>query len=182
MIDWDLCSVVDEDGRLSGDCGTFGYMAPELWIDRTHKYDGFAADVFALGRTFIDMLGGITYICWDVKIEPDTIQGEILAGIKKMQWEGTFSDEVAELCAGMLHVDPTQRLTIDQILSHPVLANVTVDTDGLIDVSVTLDRIGLSDGRHCVEFDPMVLAQMGKVRKEWTGMEVMNEVVRAGGE
>ncbi|NWW90504.1 KS6A3 kinase, partial [Rhynochetos jubatus] len=122
-----------ENGLLMTPCYTANFVAPEVL--KRQGYDA-ACDIWSLGVLLYTMLTGYTPFANG----PDDTPEEILAriGSGKFSLSGgywnTVSDTakasifafsfggwkwIADLVSKMLHVDPHQRLTAAQVLSHP---------------------------------------------------------------
>ncbi|KFQ01093.1 KS6A3 kinase, partial [Haliaeetus albicilla] len=112
-----------ENGLLMTPCYTANFVAPEVL--KRQGYDA-ACDIWSLGVLLYTMLTGYTPFANG----PDDTPEEILAriGSGKFSLSGgywnTVSDTAkasifADLVSKMLHVDPHQRLTAAQVLSHP---------------------------------------------------------------
>ncbi|XP_009323763.1 PREDICTED: ribosomal protein S6 kinase alpha-3 isoform X1 [Pygoscelis adeliae] len=107
-----------ENGLLMTPCYTANFVAPEVL--KRQGYDA-ACDIWSLGILLYTMLTGYTPFANG----PDDTPEEILAriGSGKFSLSGgywnTVSDTAKDLVSKMLHVDPHQRLTAAQVLSHP---------------------------------------------------------------
>ncbi|KAL6452360.1 ppk16 Serine/threonine-protein kinase ppk16 [Candida maltosa Xu316] len=99
---------------LSTICGTTVYMAPELLTSQ--KYSGFAIDIWSMGVILYTMLNGMLPFDDDneMKVRERIITGDPL-----------FFDhvpmEVNQLISKMLHKDPNQRPSLNEILNSSFL-------------------------------------------------------------
>ncbi|KAM8821666.1 ribosomal protein S6 kinase alpha-3 [Eudromia elegans] len=106
-----------ENGLLMTPCYTANFVAPEVL--KRQGYDA-ACDIWSLGVLLYTMLTGYTPFANG----PDDTPEEILAriGSGKFSLSGgywnTVSETAKDLVSKMLHVDPHQRLTAAQVLSH----------------------------------------------------------------
>lgn len=92
-------------------CGTPAYLAPEIIIDT--GYEGFFVDIWSLGVLLFAML------CGTVPFKAPTLEELhklILAG--EFTIPDNLSQEAKDLIQGMIRLEPGDRLTIPQILSH----------------------------------------------------------------
>lgn len=111
-----------ENGLLMTPCYTANFVAPEVL--KRQGYDA-ACDIWSLGILLYTMLSGRTPFANG----PQDTPGDILARIG----EGRFSldsgnwlsvsSAAKDLVKKMLHIDPHQRLTTDQVLLHSWIAN-----------------------------------------------------------
>ncbi|NWR73699.1 KS6A3 kinase, partial [Centropus unirufus] len=111
-----------ENGLLMTPCYTANFVAPEVL--KRQGYDA-ACDIWSLGVLLYTMLTGYTPFANG----PDDTPEEILAriGSGKFSLSGGYWNTVSDtakastfdLVSKMLHVDPHQRLTAAQVLSHP---------------------------------------------------------------
>lgn len=141
IADFGLSALVriDEDGydpeesgkrkryrRLKDMWGTKEYFAPEV-VEQAY---GPQADVWALGCVLYEMLTGEQ--AFPVK-EHDTeskFYGRISRGeyeVHKPVWK-KISNDAKDLVAGMLRIDPTQRLSASECLLHPVSVLFTLSS------------------------------------------------------
>lgn len=93
-------------------CGTPNYVAPEVLKEK--GYNGIMADVWSCGVVLFVMLAG--YLPFDDQ-NMNALFNKIERGEYRMARH--FSDSAKDLIGKMLTVDPTHRITIEQIISHP---------------------------------------------------------------
>lgn len=92
-------------------CGSPHYAAPE--VIKGLAYDGRAADVWSCGVIFYALLAG--HLPFD-----DPSVRNLMAKVKLGRYQmPPFLPEIQDLISRMLAVDPTKRITIDQIKEHP---------------------------------------------------------------
>ena len=101
-------------------CGTPAYLAPEIIIDK--GYEGFFVDIWSLGVLLFAML------CGTVPFKASNLED-----LHKLILKGDFtfpcelSNEAQVLVRGMIQLDPKQRLTVPQVLSHAWLKETNED-------------------------------------------------------
>ncbi|MBW0480747.1 hypothetical protein O181_020462 [Austropuccinia psidii MF-1] len=93
-------------------CGTTGYAAPEMLAGK--KYFGQEVDIWSLGIILHALLTGSLPFDDD---DEEVMKSMILAG--HFEIPNFLSLEAANLIKAILKLDPTSRLSIEQILSHP---------------------------------------------------------------
>ncbi|WVN89881.1 uncharacterized protein L203_105111 [Cryptococcus depauperatus CBS 7841] len=108
-------------GRLMDTyCGTTGYASPEMLSCR--KYLGVETDIWSLGIIlYILLCGGLPFDDDDERVMKELIQKG------KYQEPDWLSEEAKDLIRGMLMHDPAQRLSIENILTHPWFKLTIVD-------------------------------------------------------
>jgi serine/threonine protein kinase len=114
ICDFGVSKIIKKGQIIKEQCGTPAYLAPEIIIDT--GYEGFFVDIWSLGVLLFAML------CGTVPFKAPTLEELhklILAG--KFTFPIELSNEAKELISGMIKLEPTQRLTIPQILNHPWL-------------------------------------------------------------
>jgi serine/threonine protein kinase len=110
--------------KINEQCGTPAYIAPEIL--RGAGYEGFAADVWSAGGTFMTVVvlfamlyGTVPFKASNMEelhkliLDGDyTISEGISTGI-------TFISEAKSLIKRILVLDPKERITIPDIFMHP---------------------------------------------------------------
>uniref|UniRef100_A0A8C6SKX0 non-specific serine/threonine protein kinase n=1 Tax=Neogobius melanostomus TaxID=47308 RepID=A0A8C6SKX0_9GOBI len=106
-----------ENGLLMTPCYTANFVAPEVL--KKQGYDA-ACDIWSLGVLLYTMLTGFTPFANGPEDTPEEILARIGSG--KFSLSGGYwnsvSAEAKDLVSKMLHVDPHQRLTAEQVLRH----------------------------------------------------------------
>lgn len=102
-------------------CGTTGYAAPEMLAGR--KYTGEEVDIWSLGIILYALLAGALPFDDD---DESVMKAKILSGEYEMP--DYLSEEARDLLNGILKLEPTQRLSIKSILSHPWFSKIMVAT------------------------------------------------------
>jgi len=117
----------DRSMPLTDTCGSKSYAAPEVL--RGKGYDGFAADVWSLGVCLFAMLSG--FFPLDEASPHDWRFGKLFEAQARGRstvrtvygWykrECThLTPHAIELMDMMLSIDPSRRLTLEQVLQHP---------------------------------------------------------------
>uniref|UniRef100_A0A2K5U1F5 non-specific serine/threonine protein kinase n=1 Tax=Macaca fascicularis TaxID=9541 RepID=A0A2K5U1F5_MACFA len=107
-----------ENGLLLTPCYTANFVAPEVLMQQ--GYDA-ACDIWSLGVLFYTMLAGYTPFANGPNDTPEEILLRI--GNGKFSLSGGNWDNISggakDLLSHMLHMDPRQRYTTEQILKHP---------------------------------------------------------------
>ena len=106
-----------ENGLLMTPCYTANFVAPEVL--KKQGYDA-ACDVWSLGVLLYTMLAGRTPFATGPNDTPNDILVRIGEGrfpLEGGNWD-TVSPSAKELVTSMLHVNPAQRLPINQIITH----------------------------------------------------------------
>ena len=104
------------ENRLGSACGSPHYAAPEVL--KKESYDGSLADIWSMGVLLFCMLAS------RLPFESETLE---LMGKKAMKADYDiptwFSDEAVDFFSIVLLVDPTQRLSINEMWGHPLIKN-----------------------------------------------------------
>mgnify|MGYP001570406544 CR=1 FL=1 len=114
ISDFGLSNLQPTGGKdlLQTVCGTPNYVAPEVLKER--GYNGFLADAWSCGIVLFVMLAG--YLPFDDE-NVNALFNKIERGDFRMARH--FSAQAADLIGKLLLVDPTRRLTIEQVTQHP---------------------------------------------------------------
>lgn len=119
-------AVPCEGDSLTLQCGTPGYVAPE--IIKAQKY-GLACDMWSAGVIIFVLLGG--YAPFD-----GANQKELFKAIKSGKYEfhedywSHVSRDAKDLINRMLTVDPHRRITATQALQHPWMTTLASELQG----------------------------------------------------
>lgn len=98
--------------------GTMGYIAPEMLLQKGY---GKAVDVYSLGALMHVLLSHkLPFLCEDRNEYHRRLRIEEL-DLSERSLEVALSSEAKDLLRGMLQRNPSERLSITQVLSHPWL-------------------------------------------------------------
>lgn len=133
IADFGYAKIADNHCRTHR--GTKGYIAPE--IIRREEYDGFKADLFALGVILYILHTGRPP--FTQAVPNDRFYSFIVMGrwgefwVRNQRVEGTpkFSDEFKDLMQHLLSPQPGDRLDAVETLQHPWLATALADPEEL---------------------------------------------------
>ena len=136
ICDFGVSRVIKRGQRITEQCGTPAYIAPEIISDS--GYEGYAADVWSLGVLLYAM------VCGTVPFKAQNMHDlhQIITNGSfeyPPQVEDLISQEVKDLINQMLILDPKDRITIPEILSHHWVVQSNLGEDGMFD-SEMLDR------------------------------------------
>ncbi|KAG0647136.1 Calcium calmodulin-dependent kinase cmkB [Hyphodiscus hymeniophilus] len=129
IADFGLSRIMDEEQFhvLTTTCGTPGYMAPEIFKKTGH---GKPVDIWAIGVITYFLLCGYTPFDRDSNLEE--MQAILIADYSFTPieyWRGV-SLRAREFIKKCLTIDPTQRMTAHEALSHPFVAGEEAGKDG----------------------------------------------------
>ncbi|KAJ3343393.1 serine/threonine-protein kinase KIN2 [Gonapodya sp. JEL0774] len=112
IIDFGLANLYEEGGVLRTFCGSLYFAAPEL-LSGT-PYTGPEVDIWALGVVLYVL------VCGKVPFD-DADMGVLHAKIKEgvVEYPGYLSGDCKHLLSRLLVVDPANRATMEELLSHP---------------------------------------------------------------
>ena len=123
ICDFGVGKLTQKGQKLSDQCGTPVYMAPE--IIKGEGYEGFPVDIWSSGVALYIMLSGNIPFNRD---KTHDLQSAIMnLPYKKIE---DVSDNANDLLKNILEKDPNKRLTPDQILEHPWMTEkIGIDDD-----------------------------------------------------
>ena len=129
IADFGLSRIMDEEQFhvLTTTCGTPGYMAPEIFKKTGH---GKPVDIWAIGVITYFLLCGYTPFDRDSNLEE--MQAILIADYSFTPieyWRGV-SLGARDFIKRCLTIDPTQRMTSHEALSHPFVAGEQAGKDG----------------------------------------------------
>ncbi|KAF9281768.1 hypothetical protein BGZ68_006439 [Mortierella alpina] len=113
LIDFGFTRECESKKLLESYCGSAAYTAPEIIVGK--KYSGPEADIWSLGVILYTLLAG--YLPFDDDNE-SVVQDKIVDLDYEMPSE-LFCKDAQDLIKSILKEEPTERFSIDQILSHP---------------------------------------------------------------
>jgi len=122
ITDFGLSKAFDEQTQvMQTPCGTPGYIAPEVLVMKGYDKQ---CDVWSLGVIVYILLCGFPpfYADNDAQLFEKIKRGEY--EFLRPYWD-PISDSAKDFIRQMLRVDPKQRITCDQALAHPWLAEGT---------------------------------------------------------
>ena len=109
--------------RPQGVCGKMNYMSPEIFANKK-PFDGFSIDLWAAGVILYIMLTG--FPPYDQASRADQkfdiiVRGDLVRQLE--DWEIKLSQDAGDLLQSMLQLDPMDRLTLADVVSHPWVIN-----------------------------------------------------------
>uniref|UniRef100_A0A8C5DYZ6 phosphorylase kinase n=1 Tax=Gouania willdenowi TaxID=441366 RepID=A0A8C5DYZ6_GOUWI len=129
LTDFGFAVQIKPGQKLKEVCGTPGYLAPEIIecsMDAGHKGYDTAVDIWSAGVIMYTLLAGSPPF-WHRK--QTLMLRMILAGkydFSLPEWEDR-SDTIKDLISRMLVVDPKQRYSAQDVLSHSFFSQYVVD-------------------------------------------------------
>jgi len=111
ICDFGVSKIVHKGERMTEQCGTPAYIAPEILRDR--GYEGFEVDIWSAGVALYAMLYGTV-----------PFKANNMKELHKLIMKGRYtlkedaSKEAKDLLTKMLEIDPYKRITISEIFAH----------------------------------------------------------------
>lgn len=119
IVDFGLAKIIGPHEKATEPFGTLGYVAPEVL--RKQPYT-FSCDVWSLGCVLYAMLSGS--LPFDHESQKETIRMTLE---EKLVFDlpcwNTISDDAKDLITKLLTKDQTQRISLDEALSHKWFAS-----------------------------------------------------------
>lgn len=141
IADFGLSRLIEQsenDRLLNTECGTQGYMAPEIIL---HKGHGKPVDMWAVGVLTFIILSGYCPFSGDNSVEENkNIVNNNYSFEPKKSWEG-ISQNAKDFIAHLLVFNPEHRLTAVQALQHAWLNSKPEDVDLLPRVRDNLKKL-----------------------------------------
>ncbi|VEU37491.1 unnamed protein product [Pseudo-nitzschia multistriata] len=109
--------------RPQGVCGKHNYMSPEVYAN-TGPFDGFAIDLWSTAVILYIMFTGFPpYEMADMRNKRFEIiaKGRLVQQLE--EWDVHLSEDAGDLLQNMMKVDPRERLTLAEVMSHPWVVN-----------------------------------------------------------
>lgn len=154
LADFGMAALEANGKLLETLCGLPHYAAPEIVSGL--KYHGAASDVWLCGVILFALLTG------RLPFDDETIRVLLLkvqAGAFEMPAE--LSPDAQDLITAMLTVDPQERISVDQVLQHPLLLRYPIPLEDLILVkSLPHPETAYKSLGLVKNIDPQILANL----------------------
>lgn len=139
LIDFGLAKVVVRETVASSFLGTKGYLAPEML--QRHSYDK-AIDMWALGViVFVLLCGCLPFDDDSSKIADESAARKKFA-LRFPKWAANLSPSAKDLLNNLLEINPKNRYTAQQALSHPWVSGKTVQPNSYLQSPSVLGKCG----------------------------------------
>ncbi|KER22734.1 hypothetical protein T265_09218 [Opisthorchis viverrini] len=126
VTDFGLSKLVDGNTMLRTFCGTPTYLAPEVLRTAGSGTYTSAIDVWSLGVILLVGYPPFTEERKDHDLQTQIVQG--LYDFPDIYWKA-ISEEAKDLVRKMLTVEPSERLTIQDVIQHAWFDDVAIKTD-----------------------------------------------------
>ena len=134
ICDFGVGKLVEKGEKLSDQCGTPVYMAPEIISGKA--YDGFLVDIWSAGVALYIMLSG--NIPFNKDKNHDLQDAIVELPYKKIS---DISDEANNLLEKILEKNPNKRYTANQILDHPWMNQSGLSEEGCTDYDLEIKNV-----------------------------------------
>jgi serine/threonine protein kinase len=160
LADFGFAKVYDDDGVMRTSLGSPAYVSPEIIQNRGYTS---AADIWSAGVLLFAMVTGY------LPFQSNSTTGLLNTILEnEPEFSPSLSPSFTDLVQGLLQKDPTSRLTISQILTHPWIETVVLpdDTEWLMRMKVM----------EVNSLDDAIVGQMKALQIETTGLlNAMNQ-------
>lgn len=152
---------------LRTECGTRGYMAPEILSHQS--YQGDKADVWSAGVVLFIMLGGFppfqqaTLADWWFKAV--TLRN-YAAFWDAHERSATFSDEAKALLNTIFVADPRERATVAEVLAHPTLTGAPAMAPEAMKADLLRRKAAVDREKHAVREAERAKKEEARSREE----------------
>jgi serine/threonine protein kinase len=136
LIDFGLSSL--KSSLLSTFCGSIYYTAPECLAET--PYHGSSADMWSLGVVLYAMITGD--LPW-AHPNPSSVINSILECDYKIP--STVPEKISALISSLLNVDPSLRITAEEVKCHPWIASYFSQKEILSEKSQSVELSNLSE-------------------------------------
>ncbi|KNC53649.1 CAMK/CAMK1 protein kinase [Thecamonas trahens ATCC 50062] len=124
IADFGLSAVIDHDKLLTVACGSPGYVAPEILLQRRYNE---AVDTWSAGVIMFILLSGLTPFGGNTDRELYRAIVSADYSFDGREWAG-ISDSAKDLISKMLQVNPSKRITPAKALKHSWITSDAPDT------------------------------------------------------
>lgn len=120
ICDFGVSKIYTRGNVICEKCGTPAYIAPEVLTNQ--GYEGYYIDHWSLGIVLYAML------CASVPFKAPNLD-ELYNVIKTtpLSFPSDLSEEAQDIVCRLLNIDPYERLSIPEILSHPWMKEVSIN-------------------------------------------------------
>lgn len=140
LIDFGFArEVQDPASILETMCGSISYMAPEILKEKKYQ---MGADIWSLGVVLFAIVSG--RLPFSDKNQPELMKAILT---KSPVFPKRISSDLRDLLSRMLEKDPSKRITIAEIKTHPWLNSVHVS-------GLTSDRLFIESLRYVTATKP----------------------------
>jgi len=136
LADFGFSSMASAAEKMFTECGTPGYMAPEVFGGKSFAgYDGFAADIWACGVILFIMLAG--FPPFQKPAMSDWWFNKLSTNKHALFWQAHsrsayFSEQTKDFINKILNPDPAKRMSIAEMKRHPWWKGATVSNAQLV--------------------------------------------------
>jgi len=123
LADFGFSSIARSAEKMYTECGTPGYMAPEVYGSKgAEGYDGFSADIWACGVILFIMLAG--FPPFQKPSNSDWWFNKLSTNRHSLFWaaharSAYFSEQTKDFINKILNPDPAKRMSIADMKKHP---------------------------------------------------------------